>query len=66
MAFVNPDALSHFITVADGLKIHAREYNSPARETWPVVCLPGLARTAMDFDRIADGLYALAQKKEGA
>lgn len=48
--------LSHFITVADGLKIHAREYGATAREKLPVVCLAGLARTSLDFDRIATAL----------
>lgn len=47
---------SHFVTVADGLKIHAREYNGAADGALPVVCLPGLARTADDFDPVAKAL----------
>ncbi|MBM3607507.1 MAG: alpha/beta hydrolase [Alphaproteobacteria bacterium] len=51
--------VSRFITASDGLQLHYREYNEQAdgRKT-PMVCLPGLARTAMDFDRLARALIA--------
>jgi len=52
------DAQSVFITSADGLKLHARVHDGPARRALPVVCLPGLARTAADFDPLAAALAA--------
>src|SRR6185437_6306398 len=45
-----------FITVADGLRLHARCYGPAAAATLPVVCLPGLARTAADFEALAASL----------
>lgn len=47
---------SHFITAPDGLQLHAREYGSRQFETLPVVCLPGLSRTAEDFAGLASAL----------
>jgi pimeloyl-ACP methyl ester carboxylesterase len=49
-------AQSHFISAPDGLRLHAREYGSRLLEATPVVCLPGLARTAADFDALARAL----------
>jgi pimeloyl-ACP methyl ester carboxylesterase len=48
--------VSHFITAQDGLKLHVRAYGSSANSALPVVCLPGLARTATDFHRLASTL----------
>jgi pimeloyl-ACP methyl ester carboxylesterase len=48
--------VSHFITAQDGLKLHVRAYGSSANSALPVVCLPGLARTATDFHRLASAL----------
>ena len=46
-----------FVSAPDGLRLHARCYGPSARaDTLPVVCLPGLARTAEDFDVLADAL----------
>ncbi len=54
-----PRVESHFVTAADGLKLHYREYFSEAGEkALPLVCLPGLARTAQDFDTLARALTA--------
>src|SRR5262249_37463564 len=39
---------SSFITALDGLRLHA--------SATPVVCLPGLARTAADFEALASAL----------
>src|SRR3974390_610735 len=50
-------ASSIFITAPDGLRLHARCYGQRSAPKLPVVCLPGLARTAADFDLLA---YALA------
>jgi pimeloyl-ACP methyl ester carboxylesterase len=47
---------SRFFTAADGLRLHMRDYGPRAANTLPVVCLPGLARTAADFDSLASSL----------
>jgi pimeloyl-ACP methyl ester carboxylesterase len=49
---------SRFLTAADGLRLHYLEYGPPQSKATPVVCLPGLARTAEDFDRVARALAA--------
>lgn len=46
---------SHFIAASDGLRLHAAEYGVGGAAL-PVVCLPGLARTAEDFDALARAL----------
>jgi pimeloyl-ACP methyl ester carboxylesterase len=47
---------SRFVTAPDGLRLHVRDHGD--RRTWrlPVVCLPGLSRTAEDFDVLATAL----------
>ena len=54
------EPISRFIRAADGLRLHYLDYPAPAGggERLPVVCLPGLARSADDFDRIARALQA--------
>src|SRR5687768_14091102 len=42
-------ASSIFVTAQDGLKLHVRSYGRRAEDLLPLVCLPGLARTAADF-----------------
>jgi pimeloyl-ACP methyl ester carboxylesterase len=42
-----------FVTAPDGLRLHVREYGERIAPGLPVVCLPGLARTADDFERLA-------------
>jgi pimeloyl-ACP methyl ester carboxylesterase len=49
---------SRFVTSHDGLRIHVREYNERSSPGLPVVCVPGLARTAADFDVLAPVLAA--------
>src|SRR5271169_3036028 len=44
---------SVFVAASDGLKLHVREYGTRSAPGLPVVCLPGLARTAADFDELA-------------
>jgi pimeloyl-ACP methyl ester carboxylesterase len=46
------------LTVAapDGLKLHLRAHGPRNGAALPVLCLPGLARTADDFDELAHGL----------
>jgi pimeloyl-ACP methyl ester carboxylesterase len=49
---------SLYISAQDGLRLHVREYGTPASPGMPVVCLPGLARSAADFDELAPALAA--------
>ncbi|NKE47299.1 alpha/beta hydrolase [Roseomonas frigidaquae] len=42
-----------FITARDGLKLAALDHAGPEGRT-PILCLPGLTRTAEDFDALAD------------
>jgi pimeloyl-ACP methyl ester carboxylesterase len=46
----------HFVTAQDGLRLHVREWGDRTAPGLPVVCLPGLARTTADFDRLAAAL----------
>jgi pimeloyl-ACP methyl ester carboxylesterase len=52
-----PDT-SVFVSAPDGLRLHARRYGTPAAPGLPVLCLPGLARTAADFETLATALAA--------
>ncbi len=49
--------IDHFITNADGLALHAREYGAD-NPGLPVVCLPGLTRNLLDFEDLAVALAA--------
>jgi pimeloyl-ACP methyl ester carboxylesterase len=49
-------ASSIFISAPDGLRLHARCYGRGSARGMPVVCLPGLARTAADFEALASVL----------
>jgi len=49
---------SRFVTASDGLLLHVRMYGPHTISALPVVCLPGLARTAADFHRLATALTA--------
>ena len=51
-----PTPTSIFISAPDGLRLHVSSYGSRSASALPVVCLPGLARTAADFDALADAL----------
>jgi pimeloyl-ACP methyl ester carboxylesterase len=46
----------HDVTAQDGLRLHVREHGDRTAPGLPVVCLPGLARTTADFDRLAAAL----------
>jgi len=50
--------VSRFITAPDGLRLHVREYGDQRSQRLPVVCLPGLSRTAEDFDVLASAIAA--------
>jgi pimeloyl-ACP methyl ester carboxylesterase len=47
---------SVFISAPDSLKLHVRSYGPRSADGVPVVCLPGLARTAADFETLATAL----------
>jgi pimeloyl-ACP methyl ester carboxylesterase len=53
-------ASSVFVTAPDGLKLHVRSYGPRGGAALPVVCLPGLARTAVDFEALATALSSHA------
>ena len=50
------EASSVFVTAPDGLKLHVRCYGPRLAPSLPVVCLPGLTRTAADFEELATAL----------
>ena len=50
------DPTSIFVSAPDGLRLHVRDYGQASRPALPVVCLPGLARTAADFEALAGAL----------
>lgn len=45
--------ISCFVSASDGLKLHFRDYGALTASALPVICLPGLARTAADFHELA-------------
>jgi pimeloyl-ACP methyl ester carboxylesterase len=47
---------SIFVSAPDGLRLHVRNYGRASRPVLPMVCLPGLARTAADFETLAGAL----------
>jgi pimeloyl-ACP methyl ester carboxylesterase len=53
-------ASSVFVTAQDGLKLHVRSHGPRSDAALPVVCLPGLARTAADFEALATALSSHA------
>jgi pimeloyl-ACP methyl ester carboxylesterase len=55
------DFSSVTVTAPDGLRLHARSCGSRLAPNLPVVCLPGLTRTAADFHELALALAAHAE-----
>jgi pimeloyl-ACP methyl ester carboxylesterase len=47
---------SKFVSAPDGLMLHVREYGPRNTQLLAVVCLPGLSRTAADFEVLANAL----------
>jgi pimeloyl-ACP methyl ester carboxylesterase len=62
MSAVAVEGGSQFITVGDGLKLYVGSYGNRATRALPVVCLPGLARTSVDFEALATALASDAAK----
>ena len=62
MQYSTHDTTSTFISAPDGLRLHARCYGARSAPTLPVVCLPGLARTAADFDTLGQALASDARR----
>jgi pimeloyl-ACP methyl ester carboxylesterase len=56
MATLPLTGTSTFVSAPDGLRLHTRCFGRRSLERLPVVCLPGLARTAADFDALAVAL----------
>jgi pimeloyl-ACP methyl ester carboxylesterase len=56
-------ATSQFVTAQDGLRLHVRDYGAHVSRALPVVCLPGLARTAADFESLAVTLSNTCQRR---
>ena len=54
---------SVFVSAPDGLRLHLREYGPRLGPRRPVVCLPGLTRTAADFDVLAPALAAVGPRR---
>ena len=59
---MSASGVSWFVTAPDGLRLHVREYGERGSQHsprhLPVVCLPGLSRTAEDFDALASAIAA--------
>src|SRR4051812_22143766 len=50
-------------TVADGLKMHARDYAPASGEAkLPVICIHGLTRNAADFETVAPWMAARGRR----
>ena len=47
---------SRTVTARDGLRLHCRDYGDPKSPWTPVLCLPGLSRSARDFADLAGHL----------
>jgi pimeloyl-ACP methyl ester carboxylesterase len=56
-------ATSQFVSAQDGLRLHVRDYGARPSRALPVVCLPGLARTAADFESLAAALSSAGQRR---
>lgn len=47
---------SRFVTAQDGLRLHVRDFGPQDSPRLPAICLPGLSRTADDFEALATAL----------
>ena len=48
-----PAYSDRYITSADGLRLHYRDYDGP-HDRPPILCIPGLTRNAADFEPVAE------------
>jgi pimeloyl-ACP methyl ester carboxylesterase len=62
MSSQDRDCAHHFVSAPDGLRLYARRFGSSSGRP-PVVCLPGLARTTLDFDSVATALAGDAEQR---
>lgn len=53
---------NRFIAARDGLRLHCLDYPADHTARAPVVCLPGLTRSAEDFDLLARALAAQGRR----
>ncbi|WP_036286407.1 alpha/beta fold hydrolase [Methylocystis sp. ATCC 49242] len=53
---------SRFVSASDGLRLHYLDYACPSAGRLPLVCLPGLARSADDFWRVAEAAQAQGRR----
>lgn len=53
-----PEVNSLMVRAPDSLSLHVRTHGRPVSHRLPVLCLPGLSRTAGDFDPVARALAA--------
>ncbi|MFZ4531131.1 MAG: alpha/beta fold hydrolase [Alsobacter sp.] len=53
---------SHYVTAADGLRLHTRDYGAETGHGLPVVCLAGLTRNSVDFHDLALALATCASR----
>jgi pimeloyl-ACP methyl ester carboxylesterase len=65
---IQPNSI--YVSAPDGLRLHLLEFGAPASSRLPVVCLPGITRTAEDFRALgsalaADGRRVLALDSRG-
>ena len=51
-------SISRFVYAQDGLRLHVRDYDPQNSSLTPAICLPGLSRSADDFDALAAVLSA--------
>ncbi len=56
-------AKTRFVTAADGLRLHYRDCGPSASALLSVICLPGLTRTAEDFDPLASFLSTAGARR---
>jgi pimeloyl-ACP methyl ester carboxylesterase len=62
-AATSDEGNSVFVSAPDGLRLHVRDYGPPRAVARPVVCLPGLTRTAADFAALAPALAAAGPRR---
>jgi pimeloyl-ACP methyl ester carboxylesterase len=60
MTDLSVSRISRHFYAHDGLRLHFLEYGLRTAPATPVVCLPGLTRTAEDFDRLARAIAGAA------